>query len=254
MSCAADLVLDEAQAIELDALGARVQQLYGMPMDVEWARCRGRVLDRAGPSDHRPERPEFEEWNDSLKGDYLWTAGNFGEAIPDVMTPITWSFVRLFIHEAMSGSAMPGFDMVGNIGGRFYMNLSPIYAITTALRVKSLRSGVEDVFGKVPPGLVVPKVNIFRLEILKQVFPTAIRVRLRARANGKGLSAFLNSSPQRCEDLRARVVATGSGPALAQLVRAGDPGRTWSPRAACWKPQAARADPACSSPAPPCAR
>ena len=42
------------------------------------------------------------------------------------MTPITWSFVQLFIHEAMSASAIPGFDMVGNIGGRFYMNLTPV--------------------------------------------------------------------------------------------------------------------------------
>ena len=53
--------------------------------------------------------------------------------MPDVMTPITWSFVQLFIHEAMSASAMPGFDMVGNIGGRFYMNLTPVYALASAL-------------------------------------------------------------------------------------------------------------------------
>ena len=98
--------------------------------------ARRRVRDRAGPPDHRPP-PQVEEWNDSLKGEYLWTAGNFGEAIPDVMTPITWSFVQLFIHEAMSASAFPGFDMVGNIGGRFYMNLTPVYAMAKAVRVKS---------------------------------------------------------------------------------------------------------------------
>ena len=193
-------VLDEQQAVELAALGSTVQELYGVPVDVEWARRDGAFwIVQARPITGLSA--PVEEWNDSRKGDYLWTAGNFGEAIPDVMTPITWSFVQLFIHEAMSGSAMPGFDMVGNIGGRFYMNLSPILAITTALRVQSLRSGVEDVFGKVPPGLDIPKVNIFRLEILKEAIPTAIRVRLRARANGKGLSAFLTSSPRRCDDL-----------------------------------------------------
>ena len=209
-------VLDEQQAVELAALGSTVQELYGVPVDVEWARRDGAFwIVQARPITGLSA--PVEEWNDSRKGDYLWTAGNFGEAIPDVMTPITWSFVQLFIHEAMSGSAMPGFDMVGNIGGRFYMNLSPILAITTALRVQSLRSGVEDVFGKVPPGLDIPKVNIFRLEILKEAIPTAIRVRLRARANGKGLSAFLTSSPRRCDDLRSRIGATGSALALADL-------------------------------------
>src|SRR6266536_1439788 len=34
-------VLDEAQAVGLAALGARVQHLYGVPMDVEWVRRDG---------------------------------------------------------------------------------------------------------------------------------------------------------------------------------------------------------------------
>jgi pyruvate,water dikinase len=29
------------------------------------------------------------QWNDSLDGDYLWSNGNVGEALPDVMTPAT---------------------------------------------------------------------------------------------------------------------------------------------------------------------
>jgi len=212
-------VLDEKQAVELATLGSAVQKLYGGPVDVEWARRDGTFwIVQARPITGLGA--QVEEWNDSRNCDYLWTAGNFGEAIPDVMTPITWSFVQLFIHEAMSGSAMPGFDMVGNIGGRFYMNLSPIFAITSALRVQSLRSGVEDVFGKVPPGLDIPKVKIFRLATLKAAIRTAIRVRLRARAYGKALRAFLTSSPRRCEDLRLRIGATGSAAALADLYAA----------------------------------
>ena len=31
-------VLDEAQAVELAGLGARIQELFGVPVDVEWAR------------------------------------------------------------------------------------------------------------------------------------------------------------------------------------------------------------------------
>ncbi|SDM33779.1 PEP/pyruvate-binding domain-containing protein [Allokutzneria albata] len=209
-------VLDEAQALELAAIGARVQQLYETPMDVEWTRCDGAfAIVQARPITGLA--PEVEEWNDSLKGEYLWTGGNLGEAVPDVMTPITWSFVRVFIHEAMSASAMPGFDLVGNIGGRFYMNLTPIYSLIDALRVKSLRGAVEGVFGKLPPGLDVPKVKVLRWEMIRRLVPTAIGVRLRARANLKGMRPFLASAQQRCEQLRARIAATASAGELAEL-------------------------------------
>ncbi|GHH66716.1 hypothetical protein GCM10017673_12720 [Streptosporangium violaceochromogenes] len=209
-------VLSPGQAVELAALGARVQKLYGMPMDVEWARRDGAfTILQARPITGL--KPRVEEWNDSLKGVYLWTAGNLGEAIPDVMTPLTWSFVRLFIHEAMSASAMPGIDLVGNIGGRFYMNLSPVYSMVRALRAKSLLSAVEDVFGKVPPGLDVPRVKLLRWGTVGHVIPTAIRVRLRVRANLKGMRAFLATARRRCEDLRTRIAATDSATELAGL-------------------------------------
>ncbi len=209
-------VLDDAQALELAAVGARVQDLYGVPVDVEWVRRDGVfAIVQARPITGLPA--QVEEWNDSRKGEYLWTAGNLGEAIPDVMTPITWSFVQLFIHEAMSASAMPGFDMVGNIGGRFYMNLTPIFTIARAVRVKSWISAIENVFGKIPPGLDVPKAKVFRPGMIVQVVPTAIRIRLRTRRYLKGLRAFLAASPRRCADLRARIAAVDTGPELAAL-------------------------------------
>ena len=208
-------VLDEAQAVELAGLGARIQELFGVPVDVEWARRDGEfAIVQARPITGLP--PQVEEWNDSLEGEYLWTAGNFGEAIPDVMTPITWSFVQLFIHEAMSASAIPGFDMVGNIGGRFYMNLTPVYAIAKALRVKSLLGALESVFGKIPPGLDMPKTAV-RWETVRRAVPTAIGIRLRVRRYLKSMRAFLAASPQRCEELRGRIAATTTGPALAAL-------------------------------------
>ncbi|WP_433440205.1 PEP/pyruvate-binding domain-containing protein [Nonomuraea sp. CA-141351] len=209
-------VLDAAQAVELAAIGARIQALYGTPMDVEWAR-RGSEFAIVQARPITGIKPQVEEWNDSLKGDYLWTAGNLGEAIPDVMTPITWSLVRLFIKEAMSASALPGFDMVGNIGGRFYMNLSIVHSIAGALGMRSRLSAVEQVFGKLPAGLDVPMVPVSRWEIIKRTLPLAINIQRRVRHNLKGLRAFLATSRRRCEELRATIAATGSGPQLADL-------------------------------------
>ncbi|TDD01980.1 pyruvate, phosphate dikinase [Nonomuraea deserti] len=209
-------VLDDARAVELAGLGARIQALYGTPMDVEWASHDGAfAIVQARPITGLAA--EVEEWNDSLKGDYLWTGGNLGEAIPDVMTPLTWSFVRLFIAEAMSASTLPGFDLVGNIGGRFYMNLSVVHSIAAAMGMKSRLSAVEQVFGKVPPGLDVPLVKVSRWEILKRVLPMAVHIRRRVRTNLKGMRAFLATSRQRCEDLRDRIAATGSAAELAAL-------------------------------------
>ncbi|MCF6468164.1 pyruvate, phosphate dikinase [Nonomuraea sp. MG754425] len=209
-------VLDDAQALELAALGARIQELYGVPMDVEWTRRAGAfAVVQARPITGLGPRPE--EWNDSLKGDYLWTAGNLGEAIPDVMTPITWSYVRLFIEEAMSASTLPGFDLVGNIGGRFYMNLSVVHSIAAAMGMRSRLSVVEQVFGRLPAGLQVPLMPLSRWEIIRRVLPMAVRLRRRVSRNVKGLPGFLAASPRRCEELRERIAATGSGPELAGL-------------------------------------
>lgn len=43
--------------------------------------------------------PQIGEWNDSLTGDYLWTSANYGEAVPDVMTPCTWSLVQILLDD-----------------------------------------------------------------------------------------------------------------------------------------------------------
>lgn len=209
-------VLAEGEALELAALGERVERLYGTPMDVEWARRDGAFLVlQARPITALGER--VEEWNDSLKGEYLWTAGNLGEAIPDVMTPATWSFVRLFIREAMHASALPGHDLVGNIGGRFYLNLSIAFSVARAFGMQNRRGALEQVFGRVPPELDVPLLKESRLRLLRLVLPVAVRVRRRVRRHLKEMPAFLASSPRRADELRARIAAT-TGPAeLADL-------------------------------------
>lgn len=209
-------VLDERQAVELAALGQQAEKLYGTPMDVEWARRDGAfVILQARPITALGR--QHEEWNDSLKGDYLWTAGNLGEAIPDVMTPVTWSFVRLFIAEAMSASTIPGFDLVGNIGGRFYMNLSIAFSVARAFGLRSRRSALEQVFGRVPAGLDVPMLDASRWELLRRVLPVAVQVRRRVRRNLRGMRAFLAASPQRAGELRARIAAISDPAELAGL-------------------------------------
>ncbi|MEU7983888.1 PEP/pyruvate-binding domain-containing protein [Streptosporangium canum] len=209
-------VLDRAQAVRLARIGARIEELYGTAMDVEWAAHDGAFsIVQARPITGL--RQPVEEWNDSLTGDYLWTGANLGEAIPDVMTPCTWSLVQIFIHEAMSASAMPGFDLVGNIGGRFYMNLSIVISMARALGMQSRLGAIEQVFGKLPPGLDVPLLPTSRLRIVKDVLPLAFTLHKRVAANLKKMPGFLATAQPRCTALRERAAAATTTGELAGL-------------------------------------
>ena len=130
-----------------------------------------------------------------------------------MMTPITWSFVQLFIDEAMSASAMPGFDMVGNIGGRFYMNLTLIFAIAGRAGEGRI-SAVENVFGRFPAGLDMPR-RILRPGMIVQVVPRPSGPAAHCRYV-KELRAFLADSPD-----GARTCAPASPPWR--------PDRSWPP-------------------------
>lgn len=66
----------------------------------------------------------------------VWSRTNVGEALPGPATPLTWSIARAFsdkgFHEAFSalGCKVPrGAQLVGNVQGRFYLNLSTFMAI-----------------------------------------------------------------------------------------------------------------------------
>ena len=46
------------------------------------------------------------EWNASLNGDYLWSSVNFGEAVTETMTPLTWSVIQFTLDD---WKFLPGF-------------------------------------------------------------------------------------------------------------------------------------------------
>ncbi|GAA3827285.1 hypothetical protein GCM10022226_55260 [Sphaerisporangium flaviroseum] len=216
-------VLDAAQVAGLVRLGTRIEELYGRPMDVEWALRDGTIfvvqarpitgLDSAGGS--------REEWNDSLGGDYLWSNGNVGEAIPDVMTPSTWSFVHIFMSGAMRASSIAEYRAYGMIGGRFYMNLSLAATIAATFGMKrKFATSIEPVFGKIPPGMEIPLVPVSRWHLFRTILPLTIELRRQVRANTPRLPSFFAAAPGRCEKLRDRIEQTSDAGDLAALWRA----------------------------------
>ncbi|MEV0697903.1 PEP/pyruvate-binding domain-containing protein [Saccharopolyspora sp. NPDC050389] len=213
-------VLSTAQAGELSALGVRIEELYGCPMDVEWAARDGRFwVVQARPITGLRDRP-VETWNDSLGGDYLWTCANLGEAIPSVMTPCTWSLVEIFMSETMALSRVGPHRLSGNIGGRFYLNLSLTFAVGNALGLGSLvRSASEQAFGRIPEDVKVPALPMSRWRVVRSAASSALPFLRRVAAYQRRLPELLASSPDRCARLHERIAAVGGAEELRALWR-----------------------------------
>jgi pyruvate,water dikinase len=209
--------LTEPQALQLVDLAIMVEDHFKDPVDIEWCR-RG---DQLFVLQARPITTAIhpDPWNDSRSGDFLWTNTNVGEAIPDVMTPATWSMVQVFLTDAMATASIPPYVGYGRIGGRIYLNLSVLMTLSAAVGVseKRYRSLTEEVFGRVPDDLEIPPVKARKLDILRAVLPMALHVLGEARRDVKVLDAYLAKHPALCDRRRADIAAVATPVELADL-------------------------------------
>ncbi|GAA2426004.1 hypothetical protein GCM10010191_43110 [Actinomadura vinacea] len=214
-------VLNADQAAALARLGERIEALYGRPMDIEWVLYKGypyiiQARPAANGGGARQPASGTEMWNDSLDADYLWSSANMGEAVPDVMTPCTWSLVQMFMHESMAVPAVRGHRAYGNIGGRLYMNLS-VAATLTAFSPGAGTDVLEEAFGPLPRDVEIPRLPVSRAEAVRDLVPAMARTARRVRAARVRLPDFLASSPGRCAALRARIREETDPAALLRL-------------------------------------
>ena len=142
-------------------------------------------------------------WNDSVTGDYLWSRNNFGEARPDVMSPLTYSISETVWSEI---SFLKGYHMAGNICGRYYANASVSISMLMAIG-KSKEKAVEqiqDLLGNVPETLAIPTVQIPRTSMLLAL-PRMIKLGLKEQNGAKNAPEFLASNPNLCNSLRRTI-------------------------------------------------
>jgi phosphohistidine swiveling domain-containing protein len=238
--------LNPTQVAELARLGTQVEEFYGQPMDIEWAMKDGQIfIVQARPITALPESPATgtdlscssgatnglagtlnrslqqkitDEWNDSLSGDYLWTNGNLGEAVPDVMTPCTWSLMQIFTDKAMAATSLNGYRLVGNIGGRCYMNLSLSATIaTTFMSQQRYKKMIEPVFGHIPDNIEIPLIPKSRGKLLMATLREAVRIRRQVRIYTKQIPAFMQTAQTHCEKLRTQIQQASSPEDLLAL-------------------------------------
>ena len=216
------LPLSDEQARRLAALSLEIEMLFGSPVDVEWCRVGSElfiVQARPVTTPALPVPSDRDPWNDSRDGDFLWTNTNAGEAIPDVMTPATWSMVQVFMHDAMATASVPPYFGYGRIGGRAYLNVSVMLALSRAFGIPEpvfLRLTAQ-VFGRLPADLEIPRVPASRLAVLRGVLPLALHVVHEARRDVKVLAAYLSRHPDLCARRMADIARAEAPSELARL-------------------------------------
>jgi pyruvate,water dikinase len=196
-------VLSPGQAGELARVGLAIEKLYGRPMDIEWTLAAGELsVVQARPITTVPGSAE--RWNDSLDGDYLWSNGNLGEALPDVMTPVTWSFMQLLMTRMVFPPSIPGYRGYGRIGGRFYANVSISISLEALIGISPRRFGTlfGPVLGKLPPVGDIPRPRLPRWKATWPMLRFVVATGLRIRASQKRLPGFVAAAPDRCDQLR----------------------------------------------------
>jgi phosphohistidine swiveling domain-containing protein len=180
--------------------------------------CEGTPMSRTFPQ--FGYNPVTGEWNDSLLGDFLWSSVNVSEAVPDVMTPSTWSLWWIYHYEA-SPFEFPGkFPFCGNICGRPFLNLSLIASLYRAVG-KDVRKELQgDMIGSAPAELDIPYIPFSPLEVIWKALPGMLKAQRRASHDIKQMPGFLATLPGWCRTTRAAIQNCPDASSLLSLWQA----------------------------------
>ena len=157
-----------------------------------------------------------EQWNDSLSGDYLWNNTNFGEAITETMTPMTWSVLQFTLDDWVF---LPGLSTVGNIGGQPYINISIFASLFQALgrnRQQLLEMTEGTMFMQLPEEMEIPFILLSRKEILKGLL-SLLRVQGKQGKGRKHLPTYLANNPGWFRQMKTRIQVEQSKKELLNL-------------------------------------
>lgn len=188
-------------------LGERLEKDLGGPQDVEWATAGGQLflLQSRPITTLQGHNPATGEWNDSLTGDYLWSNVNVSEAVPDVMTPCTWSLWQIYYYEA-TPIKIPGVHpFCGNIGGRPYLNLSLLVSLYRAVG-RDMRGELHgDMIGSVPLDLDIPIIPFSAVSVLRTTLPGLLKARWHVSRDQRKVQQFVAATPDWCRVMRQRI-------------------------------------------------
>jgi pyruvate,water dikinase len=133
------------------------------------------------------------EWNDSLTGNYLWNNTNFGEAVTEVMTPLTWSVLQFTLEDWVF---LPGYSTVGIIGGYPYLNISIFATLFRSLGRSQgdlLEFMESTLYMQLPAKVEIPTINTSRWVLVSGLF-MALQVQFRQFWGIRSLQTYLDEN------------------------------------------------------------
>jgi hypothetical protein len=131
------------------------------------------------------------EWNDSLRGDFLWSGVNYSEAVPDVMTPMTWSRLWIYFNRTDPHQWPGDCPPCGNICGRLYVNLSLISSLYRAFGRDARKGITGDLIGSAPARLDIPFIPFSPLVVIWKVLPGRLKDRWHTRRDMKQFPNYI---------------------------------------------------------------
>jgi phosphohistidine swiveling domain-containing protein len=169
--------LNEERVLELAEIAIRLEKLDPAPWDVEFA-C---DVDKTWIVQARPVTGRgFPSGGDE---DTVWSTVNVGEALPGVATPLTWSVAGAFSESgfrsafAALGCRVPRHaQLVGNVHGRFYLNLSEFMQIAAQVPGLDPRSLIDLGGGSGGDELAMQVADVSRARFYARLPLTAARL------------------------------------------------------------------------------
>jgi pyruvate,water dikinase len=144
------------------------------------------------------------EWNASLGGDYFWSNVNFGEAVTETMTPLTWSVIQFTLED---WRFLPGYPTVGNIGGTPYLNISVFATLFDAMRRDKedlLRYMESTLYMQLPSEMQIPLIPVSTRQLLAGMV-AALKVQLNQRRGIRQLQSYLTETPGWFHKIKGRL-------------------------------------------------
>jgi rifampicin phosphotransferase len=207
----------------------RLEKELGGPQDIEWAMAGGRlyILQSRPITTLNGYQADTAEWNDSLRGNFLWSGANLGENAPHVLTPFSCSLRKGLKYEGVDlsdGSAIgvDGYPMAGIIGGRGYINLSLQVSASRPFFGGDTRKALQQAtafWGDIPEDVEVPLVPISSWTWWSKVLPRLTRFGIKMARLRNKIPQFVAENPRWCAMMSRRIRQTESRADLAALLR-----------------------------------
>jgi len=211
-----------ATAKNLHRLANMIENDLGCPQDIEWAVTGGKVcILQARPiTTLNNFNPVTAVWNDTLKGNFLWSATNLMEASPEVLTPFTTS-LRYYLDKRNGPNLfVRNHSLNGIICGRFYSNITVQVSAFARFFKGDARRAYQEIagwWGGLPEGMQIPLLPLTGEEWSKNVLPGLIRSTLQFGEYRKKAPRFLAENRQKCAELRGKNQQTSTGMELVDL-------------------------------------